>query len=31
VVANVARVGGSLFLYVFAPHLYQMLPGGLVG
>lgn len=31
VVANVARVGGSLFLYVFAPHIYQMLPGGLVG
>ncbi len=31
VVANVARVGGSLFLYVFAPHLYQMLPGGLLG
>ena len=31
VVTNVARVGGSLFLYVFAPHLYQMLPGGLVG
>lgn len=31
VVANVARVGGSLFLYVFAPHLYQLLPGGLVG
>jgi hypothetical protein len=27
----VARVGGSLFLYVFAPYLYQMLPGGLVG
>ncbi|KZS10007.1 Uncharacterized protein APZ42_025632 [Daphnia magna] len=31
VVANVARVGGSLFLYVFAPHLYQSLPGGLIG
>ena len=31
VVANVARVGGSLLLYVFAPNLYQMLPAGLVG
>lgn len=31
IVANVARVGGSLFLYVFAPQLYQLLPGGLVG
>lgn len=31
IVANVARVGGSLLLYVFAPHFYQLLPGGLVG
>lgn len=31
IVANVARVGGSLFLYLFAPQLYQLLPGGLVG
>ena len=31
IVSNVARVGGSLLLYVFAPDLYQMLPAALVG
>lgn len=30
-VSNVARVGGTLFLYVFAPNLYQLLPPSIVG
>lgn len=30
-VTNVARVGGGLLLYLFAPQIYQMLPAGLLG
>ena len=31
IVSNVARVGGSLLLFLFAPDLYQMLPAAVVG
>lgn len=30
-VSNVARVGGTLFLYLFAPNLYKLLPPAIVG